>query len=226
MRVRRRAPAAVLMAAAPAEPAHDLAGPILDAKALQQLLSRQALPALEVLPVTETSHPFNGAAWQNVPIDLAGYRYVETEYLISGTANVYDWVAGSDFDTRVLRSGPYATRLLVRRPADMSTWSGRVVVEMINSTELYDWTAIWSALWEQLLAKHDVYVGITAKPACSPACSGSTRGATPASRWPTRCRPTSRPAAPCRATRTTTPTSPGCTRTGSSGTSSRRPGAC
>ena len=141
---------------------------ILDAKALQMLLSKQALPALEVLPVTETSHPFNGAAWQNVPIDLDGHGYVETEYLVSGTANVYDWVAGSDFHTRVLRCGPFATRLLVRRPAHMSSWSGRVVVELLNSTEMYDWAAVWSALWEQLLAKRDVYVGITAKPAVFP----------------------------------------------------------
>jgi hypothetical protein len=60
-------------------PASDDSAPILDAEAPQEVLSRQALPALEVLPVTATSHPFNGTARQKVPIDLARHRYVETE---------------------------------------------------------------------------------------------------------------------------------------------------
>lgn len=144
-------------------------GAEMDAAALQKVLAAQALPTLESLPVTATSHPFNGAQWQNVPIDLAKHGYVEDEYLVSGTSNVYDWVAGTDYHTRILRSGPYTTRILVRRPADMSTWSGRVVVEMINTSAGYDWTAIWSALWQRLLAKHDVYVGMTAKASVFPA---------------------------------------------------------
>ena len=78
-------------------------GPVLGANALQKVLLAQDLPALQLLPVTETSHPFNGAAWQNKPIDLKKYRYVEREYLVSGEANVYGWVAGSDFSTQVLR---------------------------------------------------------------------------------------------------------------------------
>ena len=141
---------------------------MLDAKALQKVLLAQDLPALQLLPVTATSHPFNGAAWQNKPIDLAKYGYVEREYLMSGESNVYGWVAGSDYDTRVLRDGPYATRVLVRRPANLNKWSGRVVVELMNTSAGYDWTAIWSALWERVLARHDVYVGITSKAAVFP----------------------------------------------------------
>lgn len=119
------------------------AGPVLDAEALQDVLLGQDLPALELLPVTATSHPFNGAAWQNKPIDLKKYGYVEREYLMSGTANVYGWVAGSDFSAQVLRDGPYATRIMVRRPANLNRWSGRVVVELMNTSAGYDWTAIW-----------------------------------------------------------------------------------
>jgi hypothetical protein len=144
------------------------AGDEMNAKDLQKVLIAQALPKLELLPITSDSHPFNGAMWQNKPIALAKYGYIEKEYLLSGTANVYDWIANTDFHSRILRSGPYTTRILVNRPKDMSTWSGRVVVEMINSSAMYDWTAIWSALWDQLLPKHDVYVGITAKPAVIP----------------------------------------------------------
>jgi len=142
--------------------------PVLTADALQQVLAAQPLPRLELLPVTADSHPFNGAAWQNEPIDLGEHGYVEEEYLVSGTANVYDWVAYSDFDARILRHAPYTTRILVRRPEERSAWSGRVVVEFINAATRYDWTAIWSSLWEQLLAKHDVYIGITARPVVFP----------------------------------------------------------
>ena len=78
-------------------------------------------------------------------------------------------MANSDFATRIMASGPYTTRIMVRRPANMKTWSGRVVVEMINSSAGYDWTAIWSALWQSILAEHDVYVGVTAKAAVFPA---------------------------------------------------------
>ncbi len=141
---------------------------VMDAAALRKVLNAQPLPKLERLPVTATSHPFNGALWQNKPIKLARYGYVEREYLVSGNSNVYDWVAGTNYHTRILREGPYTTRIMVRRPAHMSTWSGRVVIELINSSAGYDWTAIWSALWQQTLRKHDVYVGVSAKPAVIP----------------------------------------------------------
>ena len=157
---------ALLLVSAPG--ARAAAGPELDAKALQKVLLAQDLPTLQLLPVTATSHPFNGAAWQNKPIDLKKYGYVEREYLMSGEANVYGWVAGSDYSTQVLRDGPYATRVLVRQPANLHKWSGRVVVELMNTSAGYDWTAIWSALWESVLARHDVYVGITCKAAVFP----------------------------------------------------------
>jgi hypothetical protein len=136
----------------------------LPSEALRQVLQQQALPTTRLIPTTATSHPWNGAAWQNVPIDLSKYGYVEKEYYLSGTANVYDWVAGTDYATQVTASGPYTTRLDVRRPKDMKNWSGKVVVEIINMSAGYDWTAVWSALWERVLKDHDVYIGITSKP--------------------------------------------------------------
>lgn len=144
------------------------------------------LPSLDgPIPNTPVSHTWNGAAWQKVPIDLSRHGYVEEEFYASGGAWVYDWVPDSDFDLVVLdpESGnwlPYArraeitptaytTRIIVRRPEDMQQFSGRVVVEIINMTAGYDWTAIWSSLWEQVLKQGDVYVGITAKPNVLPA---------------------------------------------------------
>ena len=89
---------------------------------------------------------------------------MEKEYYLSGEANVYGWNAGTDYQTSVLRSGDYTTRIDVRRPKEMRDWSGEVVVEIINMSAGYDWTAIWSAVWERTLKDGDVYVGITSKP--------------------------------------------------------------
>ena len=139
------------------------------------------LPSLDgPIPNTATSHTWNGAMWQKVPVDLSAYGYIEEEFLVSGGAFVYDWVPDSNFDLVVLNADtgdwlpyeerhritptPYTTRIVVRRPENMDLFSGRVVVEIINMTAGYDWTAIWGALWEQVLEKGDVYVGITAKP--------------------------------------------------------------
>ena len=123
------------------------------------------IPTIEgPIPVTDKSHIWNGAAWQWVPINLTDYKYIEQEYYISGIANVYQVVPKSDYATTKLRSGPYTTRIVIRRPADMRQWSGRVAVEIINMSAGYDWTAIWAALWESIIDRKDVYVGITSKP--------------------------------------------------------------
>ena len=45
------------------------------------------------IPVTATSYPFGAADHTLVPEDLRKVGYVEDEYLVSGTANVYTWPA-------------------------------------------------------------------------------------------------------------------------------------
>jgi Alpha/beta hydrolase domain len=123
------------------------------------------LPQIEgPIPVTDSSHIWNGAAWQWVPIDLSKYGYVEEEYYVSGRSNVYEAIPYSDYKVKSLRSGPYTTRITVRRPENMKRFSGRVAVEIINMASYYDWTANWGALWETIVKKGDVYVGITSAP--------------------------------------------------------------
>lgn len=126
---------------------------------------------LELLPgsvrplaITEASYPFNSAAHQVEPIDLSSYNYVEEEFLVTGRAQVYDWTPGGNYAVTVLGDATYTTRIMVRRPTDMSRFSGRVVMEVINMTADYDWTAMWAALWERVVANGDVYLGVTAKP--------------------------------------------------------------
>src|SRR5512137_1892950 len=78
------------------------------------------------LPVTADSYPFGAADHTGVPTDLKKIGYVEEEFLVSGKANVYEW---PEQGTAVVRTAnaPYTTRILVRRPAGKSKFSGNVI---------------------------------------------------------------------------------------------------
>jgi hypothetical protein len=115
------------------------------------------------IEVTEKSYPFNAADHSTVPQDLAAFNYIEEEYFVSGKANVYD----SDADRNVIvrtPDAPYTTRILIRRPADKSKFSGNVVVELNNPTALHDMDLQWMFCRDFFLENGDIWVGITVKP--------------------------------------------------------------
>jgi hypothetical protein len=113
------------------------------------------------IPVTATSYPFGAADHTLVPEDLRRQGYVEEEYLVSGKANVYDWPAPGPAVVRT-PDAPYATRILVRRPA--KHFSGNVVVEMLNPSNRFDLNIGWAMAHRQIVRNGDAWVGITAKP--------------------------------------------------------------
>ncbi len=115
------------------------------------------------LAVTAASHPFGAAEYQEVPQKLARDRYVEEEYLVSGTSNVYTWPGSGPAEVRTA-DAPYTTRVLVRKPARGHRFSGNVVVEMLNPSNLFDLNIGWAMTQEQVIANGDAWVGITAKP--------------------------------------------------------------
>jgi hypothetical protein len=126
-----------------------------------------ALPVAKVsapLAATNESYPFGAAAHTRVPTDLAAIGYVEEERFASGTANVYDWPKGSV--TAVVRTpnAPYTTRVLIRRPIKPGRFSGNVVVEMLNPSNLFDLNLAWAISHKQIVRNGDAWVGITAKP--------------------------------------------------------------
>ena len=113
-----------------------------------------------LLPVTEQSHPFCATA---DCFELARYGYREEEYLFTGTANVYG--TGPDEKPRVLYSDvPYTNRLIVRRPENAAACSGKVVVEIINSTANIDIERVWCESRRWLMRHGHIFVGITSKP--------------------------------------------------------------
>jgi hypothetical protein len=115
------------------------------------------------LPATATSYPFGAADHTLKPQDLTGMGYIEEEYLISGTANVYDWPALGPATVRVANA-PYTTRVLVRRPIDRAKFSGTVAVEMLNPSNRFDLNIGWAISHKEFVRNGDAWVGITAKP--------------------------------------------------------------
>jgi len=112
------------------------------------------------IPVTADSYPFMDAAHSLVPFDLSKYGYVEQEFIVSGTANVYDWAADGSLTVKT-PNAPYAARILVRRPANASKFSGAVLVEPMGAVRRFDWALMYGYLNEHMMEHGDAYVGIT-----------------------------------------------------------------
>jgi Alpha/beta hydrolase domain len=121
------------------------------------------VPQTTLVPVTLDSYPFGAADHLNVPEDLSKVGYLEEEYLISGTANVYDWPAPGTATVRVANA-PYTTRMLVRRPIKRERLSGNVIVEILNATNGVDLEIGWALSKEYLVRNGDVWIGFTSKP--------------------------------------------------------------
>jgi alpha/beta hydrolase family protein len=112
------------------------------------------------IPVTADSVPFMAADRNFLPVNLKKYGYVEEEFIVTGTANVYDWQADGTLTVKT-PAVPYGTRILVRRPAAQGRFSGDVVVEALNAVRRFDWPWIWGYSHESFLERGDAWVGIT-----------------------------------------------------------------
>ena len=115
------------------------------------------------LPVTATSYPFLAAHTLAEPMDLAKAGYVEEEFFVSGTANVYDWAANGAVSV-VRPNAPYTNRILVRRPVDPKRFSGTVIVEMMHSPRGLDFPLMWGWIHEHVVERGDAWVGFTMDP--------------------------------------------------------------
>lgn len=99
---------------------------------------------------------------------MDSYDYVEREFLFSGTANIYE--TGKEGKTVVKYSGcGYTNRMTLRQPADHSRFSGRVIVEIVNSTANFDIDRVWAESYRYLMRNGDIFVGITSKANVFPA---------------------------------------------------------
>jgi Alpha/beta hydrolase domain len=116
------------------------------------------------IPVTADSYPLMAASKLQDVVDLAARGYVEEEFFVSGTANVYDWASDGGLTVKT-PNAPYTTRILVRRPSDPARFSGNVIVEMGNNARRYDWVFTWSLSYEHFMENGDAWVLLTYVPA-------------------------------------------------------------
>lgn len=118
------------------------------------------------VPVMEPSHPFCAMKYSRSGLDLASYGFVEKEFFLSGYANVYD--EDDSVGTYIKRAPlPYKNRILVRRPADIQRFSGRVYMDILNASNGYDVEDFWLRGYRWCLEHGHAYVGVTTKPVCA-----------------------------------------------------------
>jgi hypothetical protein len=99
--------------------------------------------------------------------DLKTMGYVVEEYFISGTAASYK-LAGDPTPDGVWKAepagaAPYATRIVVVRPADPKTFNGTVAVEWLNVTGGLDAGPDWTYSHREFLRSGFAYVGVSAQ---------------------------------------------------------------
>jgi hypothetical protein len=91
-------------------------------------------------------------------IDLAAHRYVEEEYLVTGRASTWTY----DSSWRAVVDVPdvaYTTRIMVRRPANSSNFSGVVHAEPLHPS--FDRALTWRTAAPLILREGHAWVGIT-----------------------------------------------------------------
>ena len=113
------------------------------------------------IPITKESYPFSSA---DRYLHLDTYGYVEKEYYMDGTANVYKTVGEMGEVDIKNKDVAYRNRFIVRAPKENSKFSGHVVVEIINPTSFMEIERMWILGYRKLMRDGDIYVGITSKP--------------------------------------------------------------
>jgi hypothetical protein len=99
--------------------------------------------------------------------DLTALGYTEQEFLLAGTAHSFRLTSERTADGRwaiePADEAPFATRILLRRPADDETFSGTVVVEWLNVSGGLDAAPEWMLAHTLLLRRGHAWAGVSAQ---------------------------------------------------------------
>lgn len=126
-----------------------------------------AAPGLAAPPATKlitvAGPPFLGLG----AFDLKAQGYVVEEYIVSGTATSYrlkgEPTADGVWNAQTADTAPYATRIVVVRPADPKRFNGTVAVEWLNVTAGLDSGPDWTYSHREMLRSGWAYVGVSAQ---------------------------------------------------------------
>lgn len=117
-----------------------------------------ATPRADSLPSSATGRPQLAAP----PAELAAHGYSEAEYVVSGTASLYQW--GESPQQPAVSTAArqrWALRLLLRRPLRPAVASGRVIVELLDASGGSDSAPLWNLSGAHFMRQGDVWVGLT-----------------------------------------------------------------
>ena len=141
------------------------------------------------LVATDGSHPFDAAGFARVPQNLAAAGYLEREFLLSGSALVYQYADPASTSDSVVpvqsTPVPYVNRILVRMPADPWRFSGNVIVEIANDSLNTDIATAWSLASPRFIENGDAYVLLTASPVAEASLKAYAPARYAALSWPT-----------------------------------------
>ena len=112
------------------------------------------------IPVTDVSYPFVSAVKR---CNFDEHGYVESEYYFEGTSNVYKTCENGAVGIKN-SDCPYVNRMIIRTPNDVSSFSGNLVLEVINPTSNMEIDRMWILMHKEIMRNGDIYVGFTSKP--------------------------------------------------------------
>ncbi len=115
-------------------------------------------PVLTSVPISSGNKPFFASS-----IDLGSRGYVEEEYLVAGTANIYEYDANKQVQVKTPNVA-YQTRILIRRPVHPGRFNGTVFFEWMNPTAGFDIDFMWQYTAQRILHDGYIWVGITVRP--------------------------------------------------------------
>jgi hypothetical protein len=126
-------------------------------------------PALTALAAREpneiSSPPATGAINKPQPAPPAPDDYVEEEFFVGGTATRFDAADTPDdgtWNAEPAGDKEYRTRVIVRRPANGTDFSGTVLVEWFNVSAL-EASPDWAFLSDEIGRSRHVYIGVSAQ---------------------------------------------------------------
>lgn len=112
------------------------------------------------IPITSESYPFGSAEKY---YSLSDKGFLEKEYIIDGQANVYKTNSSNQLEIKNSNVN-YRNRIIIRAPKDTNSFSGNVVIEILNPTASMDIDRMWIFTKEKIIRDNDIYIGITSKP--------------------------------------------------------------
>jgi len=130
--------------------------------------TRPATPTGPVPAVAPPATAGAGVIASAAPAELlAAHGYVEEELFLSGKATSYqpqgDWGPDGRWTAVAGTEADYTTRVVVRRPRDLTKVNGTVLVEWLNVSSLLDIAVDFGYLNVELMDRGVIYVGVSAQ---------------------------------------------------------------